>query len=671
MKNVPFFLKFAVLLTIVAVTGIMATGYMASQAQRLAAEGAYSPDMVPAASRDVENAKDQVSRAFIAMLGAADATDAKAKSSLVTQKDSMLQDFNQSMTRAQTLMPASAPQLESLRQRGNTFFSGACTQAGACLNDFMAYETAVGAAGKVLADDSSRSYDNVAARIQHMSEFLMVALISALIIVLLLTCWAATVWITRPLNRLRTAMERLSVGDVSVHIPEADRQDEVGGMARAVMVFKDNKIKQDLVESQLKIIQSEMSAVRDRGKAGGSETMAAQTQVMDALAHGLEKLVVGDLEFRITQVFAKDYDKLRVDFNRTIDTLQQTMKQIAGAAGAVRSSVGEITQSVDDLSRRTEQQASSLEETAAALDEITATVRKASEGANEAKGLVNNAKTDAERSGSVVGKTIVAMQEIENSSDRISNIIGVIDEIAFQTNLLALNAGIEAARAGAAGRGFAVVATEVRALAQRSADAAKEIKGLISTSSGQVDGGVKLVNETGQALHRIVEQVAYLNDLVGNIANSSKEQATALEEVNRAVNQMDQVTQKNAAMVEKNTVASAVLVSEAEELGRLVGRFRTGAPIPQIIEKREKSVIPGLPTAITLNAAALTAPETRSKPKVMAIAEKVVDVRSPAMSNSLLKARAENDIVPKTVLAVEKGKVAKFTTNGDDEWDEF
>jgi methyl-accepting chemotaxis protein len=252
------------------------------------------------------------------------------------------------------------------------------------------------------------------------------------------------------------------------------------------------------------------------------------------------------------------------------------MQGIAANTQGVRAGAAEITRSSDDLSRRTERQAASLEETAAALDEINVTVGKTAHGANEAREVVNTAKSDAERSGTVVRETVTAMQEIETSSRQISNIIGVIDEIAFQTNLLALNAGVEAARAGDAGRGFAVVATEVRALAQRSADAAKEIKTLISASGTQVEAGVRLVGETGKALTRIVEQVNKLSDLVGNIARSAQEQATGLGQVNSAVNQMDQVTQQNAAMVEEATAASHALAAEAEELSRLVAQFRVG-----------------------------------------------------------------------------------------------
>jgi len=279
---------------------------------------------------------------------------------------------------------------------------------------------------------------------------------------------------------------------------------------------------------------------------------------------------------RLSLAVAQEYESLKSDFNSAMDSLQKTMAAIAGNTSGVKSGAAEITRASDDLARRTEQQAANLEQTAAALDEITATVNKTAEGAKVARDLVNATRQDAEESGKVVGETVQSMGGIETSSREIGNIIGVIDEIAFQTNLLALNAGVEAARAGDAGRGFAVVATEVRALAQRSADAAKEIKMLISASGTQVETGVKLVGATGKALSRIVEQVSRLNALVIDIAASAQEQATALAEVNNAVNAMDQTTQQNAAMVEQSTAASHGLAGEAEELFRLVGRFSIG-----------------------------------------------------------------------------------------------
>jgi methyl-accepting chemotaxis protein len=259
-----------------------------------------------------------------------------------------------------------------------------------------------------------------------------------------------------------------------------------------------------------------------------------------------------------------------------VDKLQTAMTVIAANALGIRGGGEEISAAADDLSRRTEQQAASLEETAAALDEITATVKKTADGAKAANAVVAAAKGDAEHSGDVVRKAVEAMSAIERSSSQISQIIGVIDEIAFQTNLLALNAGVEAARAGDAGRGFAVVASEVRALAQRSATAAKEIKALISASGQQVAAGVDLVGETGKSLDRIVKQVAEISAVVTEISASAQEQSVGLAQVNTAINQMDQVTQQNAAMVEQSTAASHALSQEAEELARLVAAFKVG-----------------------------------------------------------------------------------------------
>ena len=265
---------------------------------------------------------------------------------------------------------------------------------------------------------------------------------------------------------------------------------------------------------------------------------------------------------------------------------------ITASAEAVKSGALQISAASDDLSGRTEQQASGLEETAAALEQVTTTVKKTAEGAKRAQTIVANAKVEADKSGSVVGEAMAAMVDIDKSSKEISQIIGVIDEIAFQTNLLALNAGVEAARAGEAGRGFAVVASEVRALAQRSADAAKQIKGLISTSTAQVDQGVLLVAQTRKALERIVAQVTETNEVIASIAASAAEQATGLHQVNAAVGNMDQTTQKNAAMVEETTAASHALAHEADELAKLMTHFHVSAPATDPLRRELKNAAP-------------------------------------------------------------------------------
>ncbi|WGM39794.1 PAS domain-containing methyl-accepting chemotaxis protein [Caulobacter sp. NIBR1757] len=304
--------------------------------------------------------------------------------------------------------------------------------------------------------------------------------------------------------------------------------------------------------------------------------VTGRVRSVDQIAGALAKLADNQLGYRITAAVDPAFEKVKADFNGAVATLQRTMDAVKSATDTVSGGSSEIAQASDDLSRRTEQQAASLEETAAALDQITATVKRTANGAKQAADAAGQARVEAQKSGDVMREAVGAMNEIESSSAQISQIIGVIDEIAFQTNLLALNAGVEAARAGDAGRGFAVVASEVRALAQRSADAAKEIKALISTSSAQVGRGVKLVGDTGQALSIIVEAIANIDSLVVDIAASTKEQATGMSEVNTAVNQMDQVTQQNAAMVEQATAAAASLQSEAANLARLISVFDVG-----------------------------------------------------------------------------------------------
>jgi methyl-accepting chemotaxis protein len=315
---------------------------------------------------------------------------------------------------------------------------------------------------------------------------------------------------------------------------------------------------------------------RARSEAERRQADEEQGAVVSALADSLRRLAKGDLTADIQAAFEGRYQRIKEDFNSAIDSLRGAMSAIATATGGLQVGSDEIAAASDDLSRRTEQQAASLEETAAALDELTATVRRSAAGAKEASAAASGARQDAARSGEVMREAVAAMGEIEQSSGQITQIIGVIDEIAFQTNLLALNAGVEAARAGDAGRGFAVVAQEVRALAQRSAEAAKEIKTLIASSTTQVSRGVQLVGETGQALNGIVGKVSQIDTLISEIAQSSQEQATGLNEVNSAVNQMDQVTQQNAAMVEEATAAAANLRNEAGELARLVAGFETG-----------------------------------------------------------------------------------------------
>ena len=379
-----------------------------------------------------------------------------------------------------------------------------------------------------------------------------------------------------PLTAMKDYMRVLSDGDFSREVPYAKRTDEIGEMAQSVAYFRDAAMERDAARSQTEKARQEKEQLDAATAERKAIEDAERVSVIDALTTGLENLSAGNLTYRITAPFAADYVKLRDEFNASIEKLSSTLEEIATTTDSVRLASSEIGSAADDLSRRTEQQAASLEETAAALDQITSTVKSSSQRAEEASDMVGATKAGAETSGKVVKNAIAAMEKIEESSKQISQIISVIDDIAFQTNLLALNAGVEAARAGEAGKGFAVVAQEVRELAQRSANAAKEIKTLIETSSTQVTSGVSLVNDTGSALGEIESQVSKTNDLIQSIVTGAREQATALAEINSAVNQMDQMTQQNAAMVEETNAATQGLSSEAVMLESLVNRFKTG-----------------------------------------------------------------------------------------------
>ncbi|EJZ22388.1 methyl-accepting chemotaxis protein, partial [Rhizobium sp. Pop5] len=380
--------------------------------------------------------------------------------------------------------------------------------------------------------------------------------------------------IAGPMAQLRLRMTRLAEGDTSSDISGLDRRDEIGQMAKAVSIFRDNAIERVRIEARAEADRNVSDGERREREAQQAREASELEGAVQALGDGLRRLAAGDLASHIDQPFVAHLDALRQDFNNSVEKLNETMHTVGANARAISAGANEIRSSADELSKRTEQQSASVEETAAALEEITTTVRDAAKRAEEASQLVAHTRLGAEKSGEIVRKAVSAMQQIEQSSVEIGNIIGVIDDIAFQTNLLALNAGVEAARAGEAGKGFAVVAQEVRELAQRSANAAKEIKALITTSGTHVQTGVSLVGETGKALSAIVQEVQEINQHVHAIAEASREQSIGLQEINTAVNTMDQGTQQNAAMVEESTAASQNLATEAAALNNLLGQFR-------------------------------------------------------------------------------------------------
>ncbi|UHS60219.1 methyl-accepting chemotaxis protein [Agrobacterium vaccinii] len=407
-----------------------------------------------------------------------------------------------------------------------------------------------------------------------------------------------------PILKVSNVMNAVAEGNLDTDVPYLDRKDEIGEMAAAVEVFKRNGLEFRRMNAQ----ETAMRAKSDDLQAGMAEVVGAAAEGdysrritkdygddnLNRFAHNINSLLIsvdsgvtetgrvieslahGDLTQTMNGSFHGVFAELQSNVNETFVKLKGTISEVRGSTESISGNANELRAAADDLSKRTEQQAAALEETSAALDEITAVVRSSTERAQEASAMVSETKEKTAQSAKVVRDAVSAMGRIEQASREISQIINVIDEIAFQTNLLALNAGVEAARAGEAGKGFAVVAQEVRELAQRSANAAKDIKALITKSGEEVGNGVTLVQRTGEVLDEIETRVLGINDHIHSIATAAKEQSTGLQEVNTAINQMDQVTQRNAAMVEETSAATHKLSGEAQTLVSLVGRFRLG-----------------------------------------------------------------------------------------------
>jgi len=597
MQNVPILKKFLALMAMFAVFAIACIIYTTSQMSFIqkgytaAAEGpaAYATGAVRS------NATVATMRASIlALLAAATDSERKEQMDRYLAARKRFEGFTQQMV---TAAADEVPQTRELAARvfklldqdcARTLALGQAAKTSAdalaaqdafnkeCLPPFQSISDAFIERNGVAVAKNEAIRKELAARTGTTILITYVSMLCGLGTVIGIGIFGIRAGLLKPLHDLVTAMNRLAKGDYETRIDGAERRDEIGAMSRALDILKAAGLEKQRLEAEAETQRGLTDQERRQNEQVRALSAQSQAEAVNALGAGLTKLAKGDLTVRLQGTFASDYEKLQTDFNMAMSQLQDTMKTVVGRTAGLRAGSSEIAQASDDLSKRTEQQAASLEETAAALDQITAKVKKTASGALLARNVVSAATAEAEKSGEVVKDAVNGMTGIEESARQISQIIGVIDEIAFQTNLLALNAGVEAARAGDAGKGFAVVASEVRALAQRSAEAAKEIKTLISSSTEQVAQGVTRVEATGKALERIAAHVTEINSVVVEIASSAQEQATGLQEVNTAVNQMDQMTQQNAAMVEQTAAACHSLREEAEGLAKLMDQFRIG-----------------------------------------------------------------------------------------------
>ena len=379
--------------------------------------------------------------------------------------------------------------------------------------------------------------------------------------------------ISGPLNNVHAALKAVAEEDVSIAIPHIGMNNEVGMMAKATQSLQEKIRERHAMSDREAAQQLALESERENNQRQQQDEAALQARVVATIGQALEMIARGDLTVRCADLGQK-YAALRDNFNDALSHLEAAMAKVSAKGTDIGTSKEEIRRASNELSQRTERQAASLEETSAALDELTVAVRQTADGAHEASKRVHSVSTEANHSDAIVTQAIEAMSGIEKSSSEITKIIGVIDEIAFQTNLLALNAGVEAARAGESGKGFAVVAQEVRELAQRSAAAAKEIKDQIARSSSQVDHGVRLVGEAGEALKRISDQIKAANEIVAKIAHSASEQDTTLRSISSSMNQLDAATQQNAAMAEETTASAETLASDTDELIDLIRGFR-------------------------------------------------------------------------------------------------
>lgn len=593
MKHVSIVGKFFIIMAVFGVTALGLTLYQSRQMLKVndSYQGLLDRDASAALRLTQSNRSLETARASISDMVMTRSKEARARA------EAGLNDARENFVRFMDLAVQAVPEqseLPKLKADGFSVLTDTCGAAIAvargatseaelamvqqlyltlCQPAFAAISPRFTSVTEKLASDAEQKRADVLRVVRDTSVLSFGAAMTALLSVSCFGFLAICSWLVKPIKQMVSTMKVIADGDLTSSVEGTIRRDEIGSMARAVQIFKDNELRTRDLEKDVEASRGANEIERARIAETERQRARDMAEATAELAEGLKQLAGGNLVFRLDVSLAEDFEPLRANFNAAVVQLAESLRAVSHATGSIDDGAQEIALSAQELSRRTEHQAVSLEQTAAALDQITQNVASSSTRTAEARHVAIEANKSARHSGEIVSSGVAAMQHIERSSSRIASIVGVIDEIAFQTNLLALNAGVEAARSGEAGKGFAVVAQEVRELAQRSAHAAKEIKDLILNSVDEVSSGVKLVCDTGETLEIIEEQIVLINTQLDAVTVASNEQSATLSEVNRTINQLDQVTQQNAAMAEESTAATA-LAAEAKRLRSIVAGFQ-------------------------------------------------------------------------------------------------
>lgn len=540
---------------------------------------------------DIDNSRDEAATSLSNFLINNLEKNAAAQQGNSLEPSGVERAYKEGIENVAILFPKYSPLIEQLEKQRNELLVNGCqpsaqtssVNSGAsavqasiqnCLQEFLIYQKSLKNLKKLVLSSKTSNLSNINFQLQKKNISFFAAAIFFVLMMFVVLSLFSYFFISGPIQRLCASMNKLKKGDFTAEIQDLNRRDEIGTIANFLKFSKKNGLEILGLKQSLRQEQDSFKLDKEKNEKKNSENNKFQEQALGMFMKGLEQIEAGDLNAQINMHLEEKYEALRIKYNKAVNALQIRIQDISNSAGSINVSALEIQKMTDGLASVVKDQAEFFEQKSLKLEEIKFTIKNSSEESAKAEIVANEVKSDTEESRDVINKTILAMGSIESSSKKISNIIGVIDDIAFQTNLLALNAGVEAARAGEAGRGFAVVATEVRALAQRAADAAKEIKSLIVVSGGHVETGVSLVNETGELLVRIANKIVCLDALISAIKSSSKRQDESIGKLILFVNQIEKTTKKTIDLVEAKNSSSYIFIQGFQILYDLVGKLK-------------------------------------------------------------------------------------------------